>query len=197
MRRQHVLKVGLVAMAVAVSAFVQVRAADLAGANEVLAEIEGMSVEARTVMAQVAGTGDDAAVVEAVRRAAAVDAALDQAKRAYADMEKAANNGEEEAASAAKAKLDAAAAKAKDALKGDAVPEVDPQTFEAWVESLKHTGGEGNGAGFSGPNMYDQLSESEGFRSLFQKVFDNFQGATAYGGTLGNSPAGDLDATPE
>ena len=184
-------KTGLVVALAVMATLTQVRAADMAGASGVLAEVSVMAVQAKAGLAGAANSGDVKAISDAVNRADAVDAAVADARSAYAAMERAAAGGDEDAAAAAADALEAARQAASDALNGIVPEAVQKTAKEVWKESTTNTGG-GPGNAYDPPNIYDVPWQTQGMRSLYTSLFGNFWSAS------GQISAGnDYDATPE
>lgn len=184
-------KTGWVVVLAVMATLIQVRAADMAGASGVLAEVSVMAVQAKAGLASAANSGDVKAISDAVNRADAVDAAVADARSAYAAMERAAAGGDEDAAAASADALEAARQAASDALNG-VVPEAVQKTAqEIWKESTTNTGG-GPGSAYDAPNIYDVPWQTQGMRSLYTALFGSFWSASGQ-----TSPGDDYDATPE
>ena len=181
------------AIVVAMTAFTQVQAVDMAAARGILAEVGVMAVQAKANLAAAASSGDINAISDAAKRADAVDAAMAEAQEAFTAAERSTAGGDEDAAAANVSDLEAARQKAEDALNG-AVPEPTPMSAQQqWKESQKNTGG-GPGRAFDPPNMEDVPWQSQGLRAFYQNLFGSFWNASGFGGGRG---FGDRDATPE
>ena len=183
MKNHHFFnKVGMAAIAVAMTSFVQVKAADTAAANVALAEIASMAGQAQADLASAANSGDLNAVAEATQRADALSAALGDAVAAVKAMAAATD---ETATASAKAALASATQKAYEAFTG---------------QKSGKTGGASGKSGKAGdpPNIHDTPWKSAGLRSVGQGMFpiSNFSGSGA-GAGYGERDYGDRDATPE
>ncbi len=178
MKKHHFFKkAGLVAILVAMTSFVQVKAADTAAANASLAEIATMAGQAQADLASAASSGDINAVAEATARADAVTAALGEAVAAVKAM---ADATDEAAAASAEAALESAVQKAYEAFTG---------------QMSGDTGGTQGESGKPGdpPNIYDTPWKSAGLRSVGKGMYPIANFASSSGG----SGYDERDATPE
>jgi hypothetical protein len=177
-------KVAVVAFAAVLAACVSVQAADVAGGLEKLSEISAKVTEAKAKLAEAANKGDVMGAAEAARRAQAADTAMAEAMAAFSAFERALAAGNNDAAAAALENLRAAGQKVVGALSGP-VPEEGAGDEEPKKEEPK----EEKDDSWDPPNTGENLTDTEGLRSLFDDLFKDFWNAT--GGI------GDSDATPE
>ena len=193
--KKQLKEAGLIAALVAVATVAQVRAADMAAASGVLANVSAMAVQAKAGLASAAESGNVEAVAEATKRANAVDAAVADAQKAYAAMERAVSGGDPDTAASAFDDLQAAEKRASDALNGGEAPDAAPKASKNdWKESTSNTGG-GPTEAYSAPNIYNVPWRSEGLRSLYDSLFGTFWASTVSMG--GSMDAGEGDATPQ
>jgi hypothetical protein len=194
MMKQQVGKIILSACAIVLIASVQVHAvADMAAASATLSEVDVMVVQAKTRLAEATNDLNVEATAEAANRSIAVDAARAEAAKAYSDLKKAVDDGDEAAATTATEELAAARQKAFDALNGVVAPVVELTEQQKWIKKQTNTGG-GPGYSYDSPNIYNQLSQTQGLSQFYQAVWGVFQSST------GNSGGGgigfdDKDAT--
>ena len=181
-------KTGLAVVLAVMVSLIQVHAADMASASGVLAEISGMAVQAKSALAAAASSGDVDAIAKAAKQADAVDAILADAQAAYGEMEAAVASGDEAAADAAAAKLDAALQAAGDALNGD------DSSGLPKGKGATNTGGS-PGSAYDAPNTHDVPWQTEGLRSMYTSLFSSFFAAS--GGQIVSGAAAEADATKE
>jgi hypothetical protein len=192
MKKHLFNKMGLFACGAALAVSVQTRAADLASASGVLADIAVMVTQSSEGLASAANGGDVNATADAQKRSDAVNAAMTEGQEAYAAIENAVAAGDDDAAASASDDLDSAWQKAYDALNG-AVPELSEHA--KWEESQKNTGG-GPGRAYDPPNIYYDPSHSPNMQALSADLFGNIMSASMNGSDP-ERDGGDRDATPE
>ncbi len=179
MKKHHFIKkVGMASLLMVMTAFVQVKAADTAAANESLAKVASWAGQAQTDLAVAANSGNVSAVTKATQRADALTAALEEATAAVKAMAAATDKA---ATASAEATLASAVQKAYEAFTG-----------KAGTLGGKFAEKDGGKAGDI-PNIYDTPWKSAGLRSVGQGLYPiaNFSDSS------GGADFVDRDATPE
>ena len=176
---KHIAVAGLVVLGLANHSF----AANVAEATGVMADLESLVVQAKANLAKASLESTDA-MADPLAQSAEVDKAVEAGREALAAMEQATANGDTEAADAAEAKLAEALLQARNALLG---------IFSETV-AVAEPGDDGE-KDYNSPNIYDDPWKSQGIRSYYQSLFEDFQESTTFGqkGYRGS----DEDATKE
>lgn len=165
---------------------VQANAASMADASAVMADIDALAVQAHANVAQAAASGDTAATEEAMKRSDAINFLVNNAQAALAQVEAALENGNEAAADEAMEDLDGTYEMSLNALQG-----IIPENL---ASGTSEDSGGAPGDPANPPNINDVPWQTDGMRSYYDGLFNQFWSASAFGG---GEDFGEADATPE
>jgi hypothetical protein len=193
MRKHRFVKFGFVAVLASVIALSQAKAANIAGASGMLADIAAIVVQAKQNLAIAASSGNVDEIADASTRADAADAAMAEGMESFAALERADAGGDEDAAQSAFEDIGKALQKATEALSGAIPQEVVKSDREKWKESQTNTGGGPRGA-YDPPNIYNNPWETQNLQAFYQSIFNTVWSSSSFGAGSGVS---DRDATPQ
>jgi len=183
MKKSLFVKSGLLAGVCALMLAGSAKAADLATAAGIMAEVEATAVDAKASIAAAAVGGDTATIAQAQQRSNAIDTALANARAAYNAVEANVNSGDTGAADRAEEALIAAQTQVQNAAAGVTTPTV-----------ASDTAGSRPGSSDDPPNIEEVPWKSQGIKAYYQSLFGTFWNTSSFGH---GQDYGDRMATPE